>query len=319
MAVSDVVVPDGRRTLDRAQVEALAESIKEQGLLSPIGVRPNNELIWGAHRLEACKLIGQAEIDVRVADVDDIHAELMEIDENLQRAELSRDENWRAIARRKELYEALYPETKTGGNASDAAAARWNAGFQNGNPHRPPSFVNDTAKKTRRSVGSVARDVRIGEAFKDEELATIAAANVPVLDVDILAAIKKASPETVAAVLSKPISEVKMAVAQIVAEKPKKRRPPLPEMDGTRHVPVDQQGPARRMKTAEGKVIPLNFINPGEVERNRYLYLSVPMNLKVTAADLRQYYTSDEFAQLHQEMSYLLDAGAPNDECSGIV
>ena len=51
-----------RRALDEAAVGALAESILEEGMKSPILVRKDGRryvLVEGLHRLEACKALGE--------------------------------------------------------------------------------------------------------------------------------------------------------------------------------------------------------------------------------------------------------------------
>ena len=64
--IDEVYVPaKRRRDLDPATVEALAESILEVGLETPISVRRGNGrfvLIHGLHRLEACKALGEETI-----------------------------------------------------------------------------------------------------------------------------------------------------------------------------------------------------------------------------------------------------------------
>ena len=63
LAIADIYVPaKRRRTLDRATVDALAESILEEGLKCPILVREDGAryvLVDGLHRLEACKALGE--------------------------------------------------------------------------------------------------------------------------------------------------------------------------------------------------------------------------------------------------------------------
>jgi sulfiredoxin len=65
--VDDIYVPvKFRETRDAAKVEALAESIIEEGLKTPISVRRDKEryvLISGYHRLEAVRRLGEAAID----------------------------------------------------------------------------------------------------------------------------------------------------------------------------------------------------------------------------------------------------------------
>jgi ParB-like chromosome segregation protein Spo0J len=60
--IDEIYVPVKRKnTLDREQVEALAQSIMEEGLKLPISVRQGNGryvLVEGLHRLEACRALG---------------------------------------------------------------------------------------------------------------------------------------------------------------------------------------------------------------------------------------------------------------------
>jgi sulfiredoxin len=66
-AIAAIYVPVKRaKTLDADRVAALAESILEAGLATPIQVRADGErfvLVEGLHRLEAMKALGETEID----------------------------------------------------------------------------------------------------------------------------------------------------------------------------------------------------------------------------------------------------------------
>ena len=63
VAVSDIRVPLKRKkTLCEDKVQNIAESILENGQITPIQVRPDGEgyvLIEGLHRLEALRLLGE--------------------------------------------------------------------------------------------------------------------------------------------------------------------------------------------------------------------------------------------------------------------
>ena len=63
LTIADIYVPaKRRRALDETAVAALAESILEEGLKSPILVREDGKryvLVEGLHRLEACKALGE--------------------------------------------------------------------------------------------------------------------------------------------------------------------------------------------------------------------------------------------------------------------
>ena len=68
--VDEIYVPVKRRKdLEAAKVEALAESILEEGQRTPIQVRPDKEryvLVTGLHRLEALKALGEETIQALV-------------------------------------------------------------------------------------------------------------------------------------------------------------------------------------------------------------------------------------------------------------
>jgi len=73
IALEEIYVPaKRRRTLDAAKVEALAESIIEDGLKIPIHVRRDKDryvLIAGFHRLEAMRALGEATIEALIVGV----------------------------------------------------------------------------------------------------------------------------------------------------------------------------------------------------------------------------------------------------------
>ena len=110
--VSDIRVGDRRIGLDEAVVQQLMESIGSVGLLQPIGIRADGLLVYGYHRLEACRRLGWVEVPVVIVEGDDLLVELAEIDENLVRNELSVLERAEQLLRRKEIYERLYPEAR---------------------------------------------------------------------------------------------------------------------------------------------------------------------------------------------------------------
>ena len=114
MKISEIKINPGRRDTQQRNVEELARSIAAVGLMNPITVTQDNTLIAGLHRLEAVKLLGWTEIECTVSDTDGLQAELAEIDENFVRAGLSHRELGDLLLRRKELYEAIHPETRQG-------------------------------------------------------------------------------------------------------------------------------------------------------------------------------------------------------------
>lgn len=88
--VKDVVVKNRIRKVNQSVVDAMVDSIKEVGLMTPIVVH-GNRLICGHHRLEAYKRLGYGSIAcVNISDTtkEDQNI-LLEIDENLIRSELT--------------------------------------------------------------------------------------------------------------------------------------------------------------------------------------------------------------------------------------
>lgn len=84
-----------RRTFDNGQLEELAESIREKGIIQPILVRnvPKNsnnyEIIAGERRWRAAQLAGVHEVPIVNVDVSDREALEIAIIENVQRADLN--------------------------------------------------------------------------------------------------------------------------------------------------------------------------------------------------------------------------------------
>ena len=96
-----------RKHLDQDALNDLAASIKQQGLMQPILVRPigggggktHYEIIAGERRWRACKSLGMEAVNAIVRDVPDEAAIAMAIIENLQREDLNPIEEAEALQR----------------------------------------------------------------------------------------------------------------------------------------------------------------------------------------------------------------------------
>lgn len=90
-----------RKYFDYSELEGLAQSIRENGLLQPVTVRPREdfgyELISGERRLRAARIIGMKEIPCVISDADTEKSATLALIENLQRQDLSFFEEARAI------------------------------------------------------------------------------------------------------------------------------------------------------------------------------------------------------------------------------
>jgi ParB family chromosome partitioning protein len=96
-----------RSRMDEGALNELASSIREQGLLQPILIRPitpenggaSYEIIAGERRFRAAQLAGLTEVPVLVKDVDDQTTAAMALIENMQREDLNPLEEAQGIQR----------------------------------------------------------------------------------------------------------------------------------------------------------------------------------------------------------------------------
>jgi ParB family chromosome partitioning protein len=95
-----------RTRMDEGALNELALSIKAQGLMQPILVRPighngfdRYEIIAGERRFRAAQMAGLSEVPVLVKDVDDQAAAAMALIENIQREDLNPLEEAQGIHR----------------------------------------------------------------------------------------------------------------------------------------------------------------------------------------------------------------------------
>src|SRR5215207_7588759 len=87
--ISDIKIGERFRK-DLGNLQELADSIKGVGLLHPIVVNQDNELIAGARRLTACQqLLDWTEIDTTVVKLDNNNITRAELDENTIRQDFS--------------------------------------------------------------------------------------------------------------------------------------------------------------------------------------------------------------------------------------
>jgi hypothetical protein len=165
LPLDKITLRSDARAINFDTVSGLAESIATVGLINPIRVRVSGdgwEVVAGAHRLEACRSLGLAEIECDVVEDDDLHAELAMIDENLCRAELSPSDRARQTARRKAIYEAIHKEAAHGGNSGGPSGQFVHTDVD--------SFAANTAKAIGKDERSVRRDAERGQKILPEVL-----------------------------------------------------------------------------------------------------------------------------------------------------
>lgn len=220
-----IVIDIRRPGPDDAVVSGLAASMERVGLLHPIIVQcfPGGmqwKLIAGRNRLEAARRLGWSEIEGRelpemestaTAEID---GQIAEIDENLERREISAIEQAELIARRVEMVEARKQvEAQAGPLVAQVAPAMRKDGRRKG-PQHEPAGIRQTARdlgmprdKVRRSLAiaglapeAKAKAADLGLASNKAALLEAARAAEPAAQVAALearAAPPKQSPDDV--------------------------------------------------------------------------------------------------------------------------
>lgn len=100
MKVKDIKIPFYRQRKDLGNIESLAESIKELGLIQPIVVRDEGTLVVGERRLTAIKSLGWETVPVlNFGELNELAQLEIELDENCMREPLTYQEKIKAVAK----------------------------------------------------------------------------------------------------------------------------------------------------------------------------------------------------------------------------
>lgn len=158
--IASIRVPDERlRNVDPDAAARIADSIARIGLQSPVLLCPDRDdptlhmLVAGAHRLEAVRMLGWSSIDALVVDAGLDEIDLIEIDENLIREDLTALDRARFLDRRKRIF-ARIREPGRGGDRKSADYAP--------DPVPGLSWADDTAERVGLSKRAVQRAAAIG-------------------------------------------------------------------------------------------------------------------------------------------------------------
>ncbi len=161
-----IVIVERLRPTDEHHVALIAASMAETGQHTPIQVGPADDrgfhrLIAGAHRCAALRLAGIPTAQAVVFEGTQLQHQLLEIDENLMRHELTELDRAVFLAKRKALYLALNPEAGRGkapkSSKSDKSVAL------------PPSFAEETARRIGLSRRQIERAVARAAVAVDAE------------------------------------------------------------------------------------------------------------------------------------------------------
>jgi ParB family chromosome partitioning protein len=97
------IVPSARPVRlakDTVKMEELTRSVKEQGMIAPIKVRPAGgryEVVYGHRRVEAARRAGLEEIEALIEEMDDTRALVEALVENIQREDMKPLDTARAL------------------------------------------------------------------------------------------------------------------------------------------------------------------------------------------------------------------------------
>lgn len=111
---------DKRQRRDLEKIEELAQSIRENGLINPILITKEHILVAGERRLTAHQHLGFDQITVQyVEELDQTQLHILELEENVQRVDLSWQDHTNAIA----AYHAMRAEVEPDWSKSKTATA----------------------------------------------------------------------------------------------------------------------------------------------------------------------------------------------------
>ena len=108
VAIEDIVIRD-RIRMDEGDIEALAQSISQIGLIQPIIISEEYELLSGYRRLHACKTLGWETIEVKIVTVGENPLKKIEWEyhENIGRKDLTEEEKQSYVQKRESLITPL--------------------------------------------------------------------------------------------------------------------------------------------------------------------------------------------------------------------
>jgi len=176
--LEEIIVTNSYLRLN-TRIEELKKSIKAIGLIHPLIINHENELIAGGRRYSALKELGIEQVPVVVAEHNRLEQELISIDENLMRLPLKNIQMEQALNRGREIYEELYPSAKKVKTTADALERKPPQPTPEPAEYEDPdvdkvdgkaSFVEVTAQKTGLSEGvirsAIIRDERSSDMVK---------------------------------------------------------------------------------------------------------------------------------------------------------
>lgn len=109
------IAPDRQRRSETLDTTDLERSIAKRGLMHPIVIDQDNQLIAGFRRLTSCRNLGWTQVPFRrFVDLSPVECQILELEENVRRRDLPWQDNVAATWRIHQLFCQLDPEWTLG-------------------------------------------------------------------------------------------------------------------------------------------------------------------------------------------------------------
>jgi ParB family chromosome partitioning protein len=178
MPLSDIIV-NNKYLRTNTDVDTLIESIENIGLINPLIINDDNQLIAGGRRYSALKKMGREEAPIIKVNEGELKEELISIDENLVRKNLTDLEFENCLRRGKEIFEKLNPDSFEEIKIEDLKKPSKKKLEENVDIEAPvedevKTFVKDTSDKTglseRAIKAAILRDRESAHSVKEARL-----------------------------------------------------------------------------------------------------------------------------------------------------
>jgi ParB-like chromosome segregation protein Spo0J len=150
VALTKIKLSEERQREEYGDIEELATSIREKGLLQPVGVTEDNfRLVWGGRRFKAALVLGQEKINCRLVPggLTELEYEELELEENILRKQLTWQEEGKAFARIDAIKKGIHGDSEKDGDRSG-----WS--------------TRKTAELLNKSVGGTADKIALAHAME---------------------------------------------------------------------------------------------------------------------------------------------------------
>lgn len=227
--IDDIILPSKlKRSMNPEKVQMLANSMGVVGLRHAITITDNMVLIAGNHRLAAARSLGWKQIKTEVVPKDEILNELVSIDENLLRHDLTVLEQGEHLKRRNQLLISLNQRALSGnpGEVRNVVTVKGKKGAQSRAVGTVKVNTKTTTNDIAHDMGMAARTVqeRMQIANDIDDSVRESIRNLPIADNKAeLIRLAKLTPQEQRDVISKLagglIKTIKEGATSVIREK----------------------------------------------------------------------------------------------------